>query len=240
MTTFGDNVAVTIFNQSDVKLSNVSLILCLHFTDMHRDDYATFKMEETLPALEPNAKNSFGKLPIDYELFGKEKTSKDIVNSRAVLISNSAVTWVDTNEFRLKQITEERESDQPRTEPINKYLSSVGLDAQKIKETILEVVSVSIDENLVGSDKVEFKIPRSVALLKPVFRMAVEGGEETVPLQNLIKGENVDLVFKKGDLKAGDRLKLKLYSRYVTADLIFEGTEEGFRIKDIDLNLPEG
>jgi len=241
VTTFGDNVAVTINNQSDVELSNVSLILCVHFTDMHRDDYATFKMEETLPALEPNAKNSFGKLAIDYELFGNEKTSKDIVNSRAVLISNSAVTWVDTDDFRLERIKAELESEQSGfTTSKNEYLSALGLDAQKIKESILEVVSVSIDENLVGSDKVEFKIPRAVALLKPVFRLAVEGGEEVVPLENLIKGDNVDLVFKRGDLKSGDQFKLKLYSRYMNAVVVFEGTDvTGFTIKDAELDLPE-
>ena len=240
VTTFGDNVAVSIYNQSDTKLSNVSLILCLHFTDMHRDDYATFKMDKSLPALEPNSKNSFGKLAIDYELFGTPKDNDDIVNYRAVLISNEAVTWVDSNEFRLKRIKEELSSEAgPGAGEVNGekkgYLESLGLDGQKIRESILDVVSLSIDNNLVGSDKVQFKVPRAIALLKPVFRMSVADGEESGPLQNLIKGENVDLVFKKGSLGQGEKIKLKVYSRYVNATLTFEGTETDYKLIDVDL-----
>jgi hypothetical protein len=98
-TFFGEAYELKVENQSELTLHNATLVLCLQFTDMHPDDYEPFAAE-TVPELPAHAATGFGSLDVKLELFGAEKGRDDVYGRRAILVSNEAVVWVDTIEYK--------------------------------------------------------------------------------------------------------------------------------------------
>ena len=239
VTTFGGKVNVKVNNRSDVKLTNASLILCVQFTDMHREDYQTFKMENTLPAVEPNKTNDFGSIEIKHDLFGKEKTHKDIVNSRAVLVSNEAIAWIDSDEFKYKTVKDgSTDENMDKQQVYNEdYLESVNLTPGNIRSLFSNDSRVTVEENMLGKDEVKIQIPRKLAILKPFFRLRDESGEIVIPNTNVIVNDNIELVYKTNVDESTDEITMDFESKFINGQVVWTGNiEKGFSFKTIRFN----
>lgn len=234
VTTFGNKLAVEVNNRSDKKLTNASLILCLQFTDMHRDDYATFKMN-TIPTLEANSKNDFGKMKLEYMLFGKKKTADDIAKYRAVLISDEAVSWVDNTDFTAQKSAEVL--DITEQNGVHDFLNVIQLPKEKIKELIVENAILIAKQNLVGNDDINIELPRQLAVLQPSITIKKAGSKtETNWNRNTIENGKINVNFKT-DVETKDKgYVVQLKSRFFKADVTFEGDiTKGFKLKNVDM-----
>jgi len=229
VTTFGNKLSVEINNRSDRRLTNASLILCLQFTDMHRDDYATFKMN-TQPALEANTITDFGKLDLKYSLYGQKKSAEDIAKYRAVLISDEAVTWVDERKIHAQKSAENVVDE---TENVN-LLEMIKLPKEKIKQLIIEQAKLSVTQNLVGSDDVNVQLPRALAIIQPSITISKPGKEQEVWNKNDIENDRIKLNFKTNVETKDKKYTLHLNSKYFSAEIDFEGeVEKGFKLKNV-------
>jgi hypothetical protein len=96
---FSNSVIVSIYNASTRDIHNVTLLLCVRFTDMFKGDYISFPVGETLSILKSGEEVTVGReniTGITKEKLGEVKEFKDIIDFAAVLISDEVITWVDS------------------------------------------------------------------------------------------------------------------------------------------------
>ena len=193
MFTGGLNVGVK--NRTDETLRNATLILLIQFTDMHPGDYVTFSAD-TKPAVEPHAVTDFGVLEVDTEILGKKRTASDIVRHRAILLTDEAVLWVDTDEYRVAVVEESekaRKREQPKAEQSSEWYQDMAGTLDTITEELPGATVVNIEPTL-GRDTVVFQLPREIAILRPVFRLTY-GGQTWTAEENRIDDEHITLKF---------------------------------------------
>lgn len=244
-----DYIKVGVDNRSDIKLHNVSLILCIQYTEMHKDDYVSIKMDNTLPELLPHTYNDFGEidnkkadfwqgtwnstkylLSIGNNLFesGTQK-QEGIVKSRAVLVSDETIAWIDVADMK---VTNEYNKDvQIKIKP-----EDIGMSTAQIQDLIKKKMSTGITEGIIGSDEFKINIPKQLAILKPIFKLVdPKTGKVYNPEVNIIKNDMIELNFKV-DLEKAKELKLLINSVSLNGSVNLSGDKEkGFTFKDISL-----
>ncbi len=194
-TLFGDKIKVSIDNRSPQTLHNATLVHCIQFTDMHPDDYQTFT-SPTQPAVMAHDRTDFGELEVSYEWFGETKNVDHVVTHRAVLISNEAVDWVDTDQYKIAEAAEFREMRRKRAAGLigGAAESTTSPLVDKVLDEARDRTEVKFESKVLG-DKVTLELPREFSILKPVFRLEVE--DETLePKSNLIQGDKIVLEFQ--------------------------------------------
>ena len=196
-TTFGSELKVAVNNRSDRTLHNASLVLCLHFTDMHPDDYETFT-PRTEPELPAHETTSFDNVEVDFALAGVDKTVDDVASIRAVLVSNEAVVWVDSVDFKRDQARHQREERMRqragrRWNPAARPSSSEDPLVDMGLATLDDGAKLATGTGL-GKDDVHVELPYLFAVLAPVFTLEV-GGERLTPDGNHIEGDNIHVHF---------------------------------------------
>lgn len=168
-----DELNIKVVNNSDIRLSNVRLFLAVHFTDMYKDDYEVFKVENTLSSIEPFSEADFGDVELDFEIYGKKKSAdKDIVNIRAIMVTNNRVSYIDQQDFKINKIWEQLLNNQTATRNfsgLQKYHDAIGFDWNKVCEIIEEKSEFEFSSSLIGKDKIKIKLPRDLVNLNPFF-----------------------------------------------------------------------
>ncbi len=196
--TFSDKLQVAVRNRSSRTLHNASLVLCLHFTDMHPDDYEPFA-PATEPQLPAQETTSFEDVDIEFELGGRQKTVEDIASVRAVLVSDEAVVWVDSITFKRDQARQHREQRMRQRTSIRRWAPAAppsarahGL-ADMAVSTLEEGVQLSTSSEL-GKDDVDIDLPYLFSVLAPVFHLE-SGDQRLEPSDNNIEGDRIRLGF---------------------------------------------
>jgi len=197
-TLIGDGLKLAVRNRSPHTLHNATLVLVLQFTDMHPDDYETLTAAKTEPAVLAHDTTSFGDLDIEFQLHGELKGRDDIVQHRAILVSDEAVIWVDTDEFKIAEAEEFRarrfrgtEGPPPDGEqPVSPALSSL---MGRVLSTLPQDTTLTVEDGMLR-DALGFSLPRELAALRPVFRLRI-GDEAVAPAENLIEGDRIKLRF---------------------------------------------
>lgn len=107
---FSNKVALTIHNRGDKPIHNVTLLLCVRFTDMFKGDYVTFPIGETVSLLPAGDSIKVGKQDIGgitEDKLGAEKSFKDVIEYAAVLISDEVIAWVEPRGAKVVEVAEE-------------------------------------------------------------------------------------------------------------------------------------
>jgi tetratricopeptide (TPR) repeat protein len=92
-----NSVIVTINNKGKTDIHNVTVLLCVRFTDMFRGDYMSFPIGESTALLPAVSSINVGRQNISditKDNIGSVKKWKDIIEYGAVLISDEVITWV--------------------------------------------------------------------------------------------------------------------------------------------------
>ena len=92
-----DEMQVTVRNKSGKRLENVRLFLCIHFTDMYKDEYHVVKVPQTMSIIEPNEEIKMTDVPLGF----RDKTYGDITRIRAIAMTDDRLCWVDDIGFSL-------------------------------------------------------------------------------------------------------------------------------------------
>lgn len=183
----GRGITLAVKNRSGRTLRNATLVLAIQYTDMLPGQYVARAAERTLPAVLPLETTDFGSLDIDTPWQGKEKTRNDVVMHRAVLLSDDAVIWVDTDEFKLAEAKEFRERPPPARTPtmaskLDRLVDEAGRGATVTAATAI------------GADGVVFALPRGLSIVAPVFTLTY-AGREIAATKNVIEGDQIVLEF---------------------------------------------
>lgn len=232
----GLNLAVT--NRSDHTLHNSTLVLALHLTDQFPGQYTAVPAPDTVPAVVPHDVTSFGTLdPALPEVAGKPKTIDDIVEHRAILISDEAVVWVDTDQFKLSEAEEFRKArNQARAglRPTPPPTPTAGLEGQvdRVLSSLGERARLDIDSGY-GADDVRVVLPRELSAFHPLFRLQV-GDRQLSAETNQLDADHIELRFADvqnfddADTPRPD-LALTVQTPFGDVDLVWTPDGAGFR-----------
>ena len=193
-----DKLNVKINNRSDMVLHNATLVVALYLTDMFQGDYSTVSAERTQPVVLPREVTDFGAVEISFDRFFTEKGTDDIIDARAILVTDEAVVWVDTEEFKAEslhalnlQAHTSAAADTPLTEdPLQVWTRSMS-------DTVIQKTrrgsSLRFSDDLF-SDDLTFQLPRELTLLRPLFRLR-HGGTLHEAEENFLVGDHIELTF---------------------------------------------
>lgn len=96
---FFNRVILKLSNRGSEPLKNLTVLLCVRFTDMFKGDYVSFPVGETISVLNPGQSIEVGRKDISAlteDLFGVKKKFKDIIEYAAVILSDEAILWVES------------------------------------------------------------------------------------------------------------------------------------------------
>lgn len=184
----GEKVSLAVVNHSDRTLHNATLLLALHLTDQFQGDYEVMKAGDTQAAVKARETTDFGEVEIQVDVFGQTKGVKDVVEHRAILISDEAVSWVDTEVFKIAEadgFRKAREETGARSDPV----------AQTVAAAIERDAKMSWSSAL-GKDSVEITLPKELSLLSPTFRLKV-GDSVLTPETRDLGEDGIKLRFDK-------------------------------------------
>lgn len=220
-TLWGDKIDVSIDNRSARTLHNATLILCAHFTDMHPSDYEPFAAERTIPEVPAHAVTSFGTMTVETELWGRRKSLEDVVEYRAILVTDEAVMWVDTDERKLREIrayAEAKKKDRPLPEQRTDWYARMDEELDRKAQTLWSSADARVEPRYGFNDDVVIELPAELAMFRPTFRLKY--GEHTfVAETNRIEDDKIVLAFKGvGNFDAADAEPANLV---LTMDSIF-------------------
>lgn len=228
----GGGIELAVNNRGDRTLHNSTLVLALHLTDMFPGQYTAVPAPTTVPAVVAHDETAFGTLDPVLQVGGIQKTVDDIVEHRAILISDEAVVWVDTDAFKIAEADEFRKARQqteagirpppkdPPTEPLRSTYESVvaGLS---------QGVDLQVEQKY-GKDNVLVTLPRELSILRPIFRLKY--GDTTVLAEdNLIEGDRIVLRFTGVENfdQAGAEQDLELVMASPFGDLVLSWKPSG-------------
>jgi tetratricopeptide (TPR) repeat protein len=92
-----NSVVVTVHNRSTLDFHNLTLLLCVRFTDMFHGDYLSFPVGDSVATLPAGksitvGRRNLGELTTDR--LGEKKRWRDIIAYGAVLISDERIAWL--------------------------------------------------------------------------------------------------------------------------------------------------
>ncbi|MSQ04329.1 MAG: hypothetical protein EXR71_21020 [Myxococcales bacterium] len=180
-------ITLSVDNRSERTLRNVTLVLAIQYTDMLPGQYVATAADRTLPAVLPREATDFGRMDVDTEWLGKNKTRADVVQHRAVLLSDDAVVWVDTDAFKMAEAREF----QRRPSKANPTMAS-RMDVLTREAGAAATVTAAMR---LGNDGVVLRLPRGLSILAPVFTLEY-GGQEIAATRNVIEGDEIVLDFR--------------------------------------------
>ena len=96
-----DEIKVTINNRSDIDLENVRIFLCLHYTDMYKDEYDVQKLP-SVNIIKHNDKTDIGVVKLTYQ----DKKYNDITRIRAIAMTDDKICWIDNVDYKYMKASE--------------------------------------------------------------------------------------------------------------------------------------
>jgi tetratricopeptide (TPR) repeat protein len=193
---FTNSVIATVHNDSPKDIHNVTLLLCVRFTDMFKGDYISFPVGETVAVLKAGESVTVGRrniTDITQEKLGSVKKFKDIIEYAAVLISDEVITWVEAKEAQhIKDKSSETVKNQKdlAKEIINMAVESMSekntpdkekAQRKEMAESIANMLISAANPNSANMTPEEKKeaIKNGKKLAKNLMEMAVDSVTET-------------------------------------------------------------
>jgi hypothetical protein len=214
----GGALNLSVENRGPTTLHNATLVLALHMTDMFPGDYVPLAAEKTLPAVLGHDTTEFGSVTVEIDVAGAMKGMGDIVEHRAILISDEAVTWVDTEVFKIAEADAFRRARTERRPDARVEEAAAVAQAR---------ASLSVDSRY-GADGVLISLPRELAALRPIFRLKY-AGKLYDAAENMIEGDHINLHFRgvdNFDAKAASD-DLELIMATPLGELVLAWTQQG-------------
>ena len=251
-----DEIKVTINNRSDIDLENVRIFLCLHYTDMYKDEYDVQKLP-SVNIIKHNDKTEIGVVKLNYE----DKKYNDITRIRAIAMTDDKICWIDNVNYKYMKASEAAARDnnsKPSTH--NSQLSTAkqqlledfNVDNGKLQSIIQEgmkVYGIVSDGNLwndmkrdvknlmTGKDKkLRIELPRILTLIDPVFSLHQLNDKDKAirPSENYLSGSNIRLKFDY-EPKQDETIPLYIYSDFANFKVTIKCDGGKPVVKKVDL-----
>ncbi|MBQ0021639.1 MAG: hypothetical protein KBT29_00180 [Prevotellaceae bacterium] len=245
-----DEIKVTINNRSDIDLENVRIFLCLHYTDMYKDEYDVQKLP-AVNIIKHNDKTEIGVVKLTYE----DKKYNDITHIRAIAMTDDKICWIDNVDYKYMRASE-ASAKQKKAKPNDfkqQLLEDFNVDGEALRSVINTGIGVYANltegegiwnevksgvKNLVtGNDKkLRIELPRILSIIDPVFSLnQINDKDKAVrPTENYLSGSNIRLKFDY-EPKKNDTIPLYIYSDIVNFKVTIQFTDGKPSVKSVEL-----
>ncbi len=237
-------VRVTLSNRSDLRLENVRVFLCIHYTDMYKDEYDVVKVPKTQNVIEPHTTADLDVVELNY----KDKDYDDITRIRAIAMTDDRICWIDEVKYKqAKALAPDRGDNsnlnawQQRNR--EEYLSNYSLEPQKLQSTLRTGVTVLPPEVDPTEEKSTWKsikgwfsrpdntlsieLPRALVMADPVFSIGpLDSNEALQPDENYLSGTAIHLHFDY-EPELDEVLPLYIYTEAADfkVDILYRGKD---------------
>lgn len=258
-----DEIRVSINNRSDIDLENVRIFLCIHYTDMYKNEYDVVKVPTTKNIIRHHEISDLGTMKLAYA----DKKYQDITRVRAIAMTDDKICWIDKADYKESHASTLLNNSQYGKEILldkikKHFLTDYSLDAdalQKLLEMEISVnggapiqkmenstwlswgkvkeISSTVTKLWSKPDKkLKLEIPRVLTLIDPVFSIYQLQDKDKVmlPQENFLAGSSIRLKFDY-ELKDGDLLPLYIYSDFVNFRVDIEYKEGESKVKNVVL-----
>ena len=247
-----DEVRVKISNRSDLKLENVRVYLCIHYTDMYKDEYDVVKVPRTQNIIEPRSTVDLGTLELTY----RDKDYDDITRIRAIAMTDDRICWIDeVNYKRNKALPTNRNNQnalsQEQRQAREEYLNKYSLDPQLLQKTLRDGIKVLQPEDEPCVEKswwdnfidwfsrpdntLNIELPRTLVMADPVFSLnPLDSDESLQPEENYLVGTSIHLNFDY-EPDCEEVLPLYIYTDLADykVDIVYHGQDSS--IQDVTI-----
>ena len=237
-----DVMRVTINNRSDLDLENVRVFLCIHYTDMFKDEYDVIKVPHTANIIAKHTTADLDTVVLRYP----GKTYKDITRIRAIAMTDDRICWVDDVNYKQSHALSflrggQRDASALQAQAREEYLRTYSLEPQKLRRTLQEGITILPPEEDPTADRswwdtflswfsspdndLKLELPRVLAMTDPVFSLhPLDSDEAITPEDNYLSGTVIRLRFPYVPAY-GDHLPLYIYTESATflADILYRG-----------------
>ena len=209
-----DNIMeVSINNRSDLALENVRVFLCIHYTDMYRDEYDVIRVPKAAGRLEAHSSVDLDTVGLHYP----GKTYEDITRIRAIVVADKEICWVDNVDYKKDRVLEalhggRSSMSQQQQEARDEYLRNYSLDPRRLMATVKEGLKVLPPEEDPEVEKgwwdsflgwfsnpdntLKIELPRVLSRTNPLFTLnAIDQQDALSPISNEIYGTKICLNF---------------------------------------------
>jgi len=219
-----DEVKVVIENKSDINIDNVRVFLCLHYTDMYKDEYEVVKVPISKNRISARSKEDLGKVTLEN---AENKGYSDIVNAKAIIMTDDKICWIKSTEQKRNDAINNLNKSQYRSDNVieqkkRNYLQDFKLDEKKIEKIIKtsfqskdsrtnasellgslsSLFGNSADKLLSGislnKDGIIIELPRILVLIDPVFSINhIQDKDQVIfPYETYLAGDVIRIRFK--------------------------------------------
>ncbi|MBQ8656680.1 MAG: hypothetical protein IJ527_06500 [Prevotella sp.] len=239
-----DLLNVKINNRSDINLENVRLFLCIHYTDMYKDEYDIVKVPRTVNIIPKHSTADFDTLRISYG----DKKYDDITRIRAIAVTDNRICWVDDVKYKRSHVLDQLRSGRTdataqQRQDREEFLKNYSLSPDKLRQTLKEGVKVLQPEENPAEERswwdqfcgwfsrpdndLKIELPRVLTMLDPVFSLhAIDGEDALSPEENYLSGMVIHLQFDY-EPQNEELLPLFIYSDMASfrVDILYKGGE---------------
>lgn len=243
-----DEIRVIVNNRSDIDLENVRIFLCLHYTDMYKDEYDVQKLPP-VNILKRHEKTEVGVVKLNSE----GKKYNDITRVRAIAMTDDKICWIDNVNYKYMKVSERAsKAPKPVDDVKGQLLDDLHLEGDRLLATVekgLKVYGAVRDGNLwddvkrdvkglvTGDDgKLRIELPRILSIIDPVFSLyQVNDRDKAVrPSENYLSGSHINLKFDYKP-KNGESVPLYIYSDFANIKVTIEFKNGIPTVKDVAL-----
>ena len=239
-----DVMRVKLNNRSDLDLENVRVFLCIHYTDMYKDEYDVIKVPHTANIIAKHSTADLDTVTLRYP----GKTYKDITRIRAIAMTDDRICWVDDVNYKQSHALSflrggQRDASALQTQARQEYLRNYSLEPQKLQRTLKEGTTILPPEedptaNLSWWDTflswfsspdndLKLELPRVLAMTDPVFSLhPLDSDDAITPTENYLSGTTIHLHFPYAP-SYGEHLPLYIYTESATfqLDILYKGQD---------------
>ena len=239
-----DVMRVTINNRSDLDLENVRVFLCIHYTDMYKDEYDVIKVPHTANIIAKHTTADLDTVVLRYP----GKTYKDITRIRAIAMTDDRICWVDDVNYKQSHALSflrggQRDASALQAQAREEYLRTYSLEPQKLRRTLQEGITILPPEEDPSADRswwdtflswfsspdndLKLELPRVLAMTDPVFSLhPLDSDAAITPEDNYLSGTVIRLRFPCVPAY-GDHLPLYIYTESATfqVDILYRGKD---------------
>ena len=237
-----DVMRVKIVNRSNIDLENVRIFLCIHYTDMYKDEYDVVKVPKSANIIARHSTVDLDTVVLRYQ----DKTYDDITRIRAIAMTDDRICWVDDVNYKQNHAlsflrSDKRDSDEQKSKAREEYLRNYSLDAQKLRQTLKEGITVLAPEEDPTEEKgwwdtflgwfsspdndLKIELPRVLVNTDPVFSIRpLDADDALVPSENYLSGTAINLHFDY-EPAYEEHIPLYIYSEAATflVDILYRG-----------------
>ena len=247
-----DVMHVRLNNRSDIDLENVRIFLCIHYTDMYRDEYDVVKVPHTVNVIPRHSTADLDTVHLDYP----GKSYADITRVRAIAMTDDRICWVDDVHYKESSALaflrgERRDRSQREQQARDEYLSRYSLQPSRLQNTLREGTTIVVSTDAENADKswwqtvkgwftrtdrtLRIELPRVVAMTDPVFSLhPLDSDAALSPVENYLHGTSIRLHFDY-EPSLGEELPLYIYSDGANfcVHLIYNGKDSEVQAVDV-------